>query len=136
MGILLMIVALLTSDLPTRAVLENLRHISLILAITLSSIYTIAILMKKYERLIPTKLATKLYHPKAKSYSDFSTMLSTTLSNELCSCLHPVLMLEMLGISILIPSQVKTGFLLMTMVLTHQVRMNGSVLLASWRKRT
>lgn len=135
-GIFVMVVALLSSDLPTRALLVNVRHISLILSLTLSGIYTLVVLTERVGELVPRRILATLDRPMLRPYNDFASVFCTTLSSELCSCLHPALVLDMLGVTILIPSQVKAGFILMAMTLTHELRINSRPLLAYVRKST
>ena len=135
LGIFFMIIALLSSDLPTKAILLSVRHISLILSLTLSGIYTAFSLIKRFKRTALKRVATALSSPRLKPYSDFSSVLCTTLSNELCSCLHPALALDMLGISILISSQVQTGFILIMVTLVHQLKITSRLMLDSINKR-
>ena len=120
-----MVVALLNSDAPTKAVLGSLRHISLALSIILSGVYTLFALSKRVERQLADKIAPKLDRNILKPYSDFATAFCTTLSSELCSCLHPILILDMIGISILVPAQVQVGFLMITTTFIHQLRFVG-----------
>ena len=127
-GISLMVVALLNSDLPTRAVFENLRHASLMLSLVLGGLYTSIALSKRLDKLIPKEIISRLDRPELKPYSDFASMFCTTLSSELCSCLHPVLVFDMLGISLLLPTQVKSGFVLMVVTLAHQLRVTWLLL--------
>jgi hypothetical protein len=120
-GILLMMVALLNSDAPTKAVLGSLRHISLVLSMILSGVYTSLALFRRIERQLTESITSRIDRNRLKPYSDFATAFCTTLSSELCSCLHPIIILDMIGISILVPSQVQVGFLLITMTLIHQL---------------
>ncbi|MCJ7633344.1 hypothetical protein MUP77_13275 [Candidatus Bathyarchaeota archaeon] len=125
LGIFFMIIALLSSDLPTKAILLSVRHISLILSLTLNGFYTVFSLIKRFRKTDLKRVATALSSPRLKPYSDFASVFCTTLSNELCSCLHPALALDMLGISILISSQVQTGFILIIVTLTHQLQITS-----------
>jgi len=112
-GILFLIVALLKSDLPMRAVLENVRHFSLILSVVLTGAY---VLVRFW-----TGGKVGSHALSVKSLSDFFMVCSTTLSSELCSCLHPVLFLETLGILVFLPNQVRLGFVIMMTTLVRQV---------------
>jgi hypothetical protein len=134
-GISLMVVALLNSDLPTRAILLSVRHVSLILSLVFGAVYTLAAFTKRIERLVPRRILVALDRPVLRPYNDFASMVCTALSSELCSCLHPVLALDMLGVSILVPSQIRGGFILIAMTLTHQLRMSSRSLLACMRRR-
>ncbi len=110
-GILFLIVALFNSGLPVRAVFENLRHFSLILSVALTGLYV--------------TLVTLRFQPRAKSMKSFglfSSVFTTTLSSELCSCLHPTLLLEALGIPAFLQNQVKLGFIIMMTTLASQTR--------------
>jgi hypothetical protein len=122
-GILLMVVALVNSDAPTKAVLGSLRHISLALSMIVSGIYTSLALFRRMERQLTDRITSKIDRNRLKPYSDFATAFCITLSSELCSCLHPIIILDMIGISILVPAQVQVGFLLITMTLIHQLRL-------------
>ncbi len=112
-GILFLVVALFQSGLPRRAVLENLRHFSLILSVVLTSLYVALVF-----RLPPLKPHAK----SVKIFGDFLSVCSTTLSSEFCSCLHPTLLLEALGVSAFIENQVKLGFVIMMTTLVYQAK--------------
>ncbi|MEM3439987.1 MAG: hypothetical protein QXQ76_02000 [Candidatus Bathyarchaeia archaeon] len=114
-GVAFLIVALLKSDLPTRAVLESLRHFSLILSFGLSALYAALRILRSYR----AGSATKSMDALARFFSIFNA----TLSSELCSCLHPTLFLEALGISASIQSQVRLGFIIMMATLLYQARL-------------
>lgn len=123
-GIVFLIVALLQSDLPVRAVLENVRHFSLILSVALTGLYVV------FEALRGARM--KMHVVSLKGLSGFFSVVSTTLSSELCSCLHPTLFLETLGIVTFLPNQVRLGFVLMMVTLTSQIRSTY----ASYKLRT
>lgn len=110
-----LIVGLLESDLPTRAVLENLRHFSLILSVTLTGLYVVLDILQSAR--------TKLHVTSVKGLSSFFSVFGTTLSSELCSCLHPTLFFETLGIVAFLPNQVKLGFVIMMITLVYQIRL-------------
>ena len=114
-GILSLITALLNSDLPTRAVLENVRHFSLILSLALTGLY---VALQSIHR---TRIKSRT--SSMKGFSTFFSVFSTTLSSELCSCLHPTLFLESMGIVAFLPNQVRLGFVIMISTLLHQTRL-------------
>jgi len=113
-GIAFLISALLRSDLPMRAVLENVRHLSLFLSVGLGGLYLILVVVQG-NRLASHELSVK-------SLGNFFSICSTTLSSELCSCLHPVFFLEMLGVAAFLPNQVRLGFVIMMTTLIYQFR--------------
>ncbi len=113
-GILFLVVGLLQSNLPTRAVLENVRHASLILSVVLTGLYVVL------EILESTRL--KFHVVSVKGLSTFFSVCEETISSELCSCLHPSLLLEALGVTVFIPNQVRVGFVLMMVTLASQIR--------------
>jgi hypothetical protein len=114
-GVAFLIVALFKSDLPTRAVLENLRHLSLILSLALSALYVALRVLRS------GRAGT---HPKSMdSLARFLSVFSATLSSELCSCLHPTLFLEALGVAASLQSQVRLGFVIMMATLIYQARL-------------
>jgi len=112
-GILFLLMALFKSDLPMRAVLENIRHLSLILSVVLTGLYVVLRVSRRGN--------VKSHTVSVKSLGDFFMVCSTTLSSELCSCLHPVLFLETLGILAFLPNQVRLGFVIMMTTLVRQV---------------
>jgi len=112
-GILFLLIALFRSDLPMRAVLENIRHFSLILSVVLTGLYVVLRILRSG--------SVKSHAVSVKSLGDFFMVCSTTLSSELCSCLHPVLFLETLGILAFLPNQVRLGFVVMMTTLVRQV---------------
>lgn len=114
-GILLLLLALFKSDLPVRAVLENVRHFSLILSVALTGLYVLLRILKGSG--IKSRAAL------VKSFGNFFSVYSATLSSELCSCLHPVLFLESIGIVAFLPNQVRLGFVIMMTTLVHQTRL-------------
>jgi hypothetical protein len=114
-GIAFLIGALLRSDLPMRAVLENVRHLSLFLSVGLTGLYLILVVVQG-NRLASHELSVK-------SLGNFFSVCSTTLSSELCSCLHPAFLLEMLGVVAFLPNQVGLGFVIMMTTLIYQVRL-------------
>lgn len=95
-GVAFLSIALFKSDLPTRAVLENVRHFSLIMSVALTGLYV------ALEALRRTHIKSSV--TSVKSFSSFFSVCSTTISSELCSCLHPVLFLEAMGIVAFIPN--------------------------------
>lgn len=113
-GIGFLLVALFKSDLPVRAVLENVRHFSLILSVVLTGAYFVLRVLQGSR--------TGSHAISVKSLSDFLSVCSATLSSELCSCLHPVLLLESLGIAAFLPNQVRLGFVMMMTTLVAQIR--------------
>jgi|GEM_PF-1878363 len=118
-GIALLALALFQSDLPTRATLENLRHLALILSLALSALYAILI-----------ALGDRAGSPRrsAGDLSRFLSVFSATLSSELCSCLHPTLLLGALGVVASIEGQVKLGFVIMMATLAHQAKLTYGAL--------
>ena len=112
-GILFLLIALFRSDLPMRAVLENVRHSSLILSVVLTGLYVVLRILRRG--------GVKSHAVSVKSLGDFFMVCGTTLSSELCSCLHPVLFLETLGILAFLPNQVRLGFVIMMTALVRQV---------------
>jgi len=127
-GILFLLIALLRSDLPTRAVLENVRHFSLIVSVGLAGTY-LALQLLQGRRI-------KSHAMSVKGFSNFFSVCSTTLSSELCSCLHPVLFLEALGIVAFLPNQVRIGFVIMMTTLFHQARLTYESYRSRERRRT
>ncbi|MBS7650780.1 hypothetical protein KEJ35_05455 [Candidatus Bathyarchaeota archaeon] len=114
-GIAFLFVGLYKSDLPTRATLENIRHLSLIISVTLTGIYVAARISRRGRT-----------HPSfdpIQNLSRFLSVFSATLSSELCSCLHPTLILEAIGFTLLIPNQVRLGFILMMITLAYQLNL-------------
>lgn len=122
-GVLFLFVALFESDLPTRAVLENIRHLSLILSVVLTGLY---VLLQ-----VSLRSRVKSNVTSLKSFGGFFSVCSTTLSSELCSCLHPALFLEALGVVAFLPNQVRLGFVIMMATLVYQARST----FASYRSR-
>jgi len=112
-GILFLLIALFRSDLPMRAVLENVRHSSLILSVVLTGLYVVLRILRRG--------GVKSHAVSVKSLGDFFMVCGTTLSSELCSCLHPVLFLETLGILAFLPNQVRLGFVIMMTAFVRQV---------------
>ncbi len=114
-GVAFLIVALFKSDLPTRAVLENLRHFSLILSLALSALYV---------ALRALRGGRAGSHPRSVgSLARFLSVFGTTLSSELCSCLHPTLFLGALGVAASLQNQVRLGFAMMMATLIYQARL-------------
>lgn len=132
LGILLMILALLSSDLPTRAVLLSIRHFALAASLLLSGLYTLLYVVQRTDMRVLKGFAFSV-NPRLKPYSDFASVFCTTISSELCSCLHPALALDILGISLLIPSQVQAGFILVLATFAYQLRATVHVLCARAR---
>jgi len=113
-GILFLVIALLQSDLPTRAVVENFRHFSLILSVALTGLYVAMEIIQSTH--------IKIQSRSIQNFSNFFSVCSTTLSSELCSCLHPTLFLETMGILVFLPNQVRLGFVIMMTTLVNQIR--------------
>ncbi|MBS7626702.1 hypothetical protein KEJ51_06680, partial [Candidatus Bathyarchaeota archaeon] len=114
-GIAFLFIGLYKSDLPTRATLENIRHLSLIISVILTGIYVAA--------KIPRRGKTYPSFNLIQNLGRFMSVFSATLSSELCSCLHPTLMLEAVGFALLIPNQVRLGFILMIITLAYQINL-------------
>lgn len=114
-GVAFLIVALLKSDLPTRAVLENVRHFSLILSLGLSALYAALRILGAHRAGSDAKPMDAL--------ARFFSIFNATLSSELCSCLHPTLFLEALGVAASIQSQVRLGFIIMMATLIYQAQL-------------
>jgi hypothetical protein len=106
-----LIIALLKSGFPTKAILINARHISLGLSVLLSGLYILLQINR-----------TKSHSESVKEFGKFFSVCSTTLSTELCTCLHPVLILESLGIAAFLPNQVRIGFIIMMITLSYNIR--------------
>jgi predicted secreted protein len=112
-GVFFLMLGLAESGPPTRAMLESVRHTSLIIAVMLTSLYYLLLFFKRYR--------VQKGRKELKFYRDFTSIFFTTLSSELCSCLHPALILDLLGIAISIPTQVKIGSLLMIITFIYQL---------------
>ena len=135
-GILSLLVALFSSDLPTRAVLLSVRHLSLITSVFLTGLDFVLRTIRTghlSRLLLAGPSSTKRTPPKKGlsglpdriqlgSMRTFFSVCCMTLSSELCSCLHPALFLELLGIAALVENQVKLGFVVMMTTLVEQIR--------------
>jgi len=114
-GTIFLVFAIYKSSLPTQAVFQNVRHLSLILSVVFAGLYLAVKNFGERGRRPRLSLMT--------SISRFFSVCLTTLSSELCSCLHPILLLEMIGIMAFLPSQVRIGFVLMMTTLVFQLRL-------------
>ncbi len=122
-GIIFLIIALfpkeyLTSLLPTIDVLRDFKHLSRILSIGLTALYTI---MGVFQRSL-----SRPHGAHMKSLSNFFSVCNTTISSELCACLHPIPLVDMLlaplGAADLLTNRVKLGFVIMMISLILQIR--------------
>ena len=114
-GTVFLVFAIYRSGLPTQAVFQNLRHLSLVLSVVLAGSY---LALKHFKQ-----RASRPRLSLMTGVSRFFSVCLTTLSSELCSCLHPILLLETIGIMAFLPSQVRIGFVLMMTTLVFQLRL-------------
>lgn len=113
-GLILLLAGLAQSDLPTKAILESARHASLILSLLLTVLYVFLDISQSAWSKSPLH--------SVRSLGGFFSVLNTTISSELCSCLHPTLILEALGVGAFLPNQVRLGFMLMMTTVVYQAQ--------------
>ena len=114
-GILFLVIGLIQSGLPVRAVLESFRHIAFFASIGLTSLYIVLEILRS------TRIRSRA--GSMRGFGAFLAVCSTTLSSELCSCLHPALILEALGIPAFLQNLVSIGFAVMMTTLVNQIRL-------------
>jgi hypothetical protein len=122
-GIFFLIVALLPkeyfiSSFPTPEFFRDFRHLSEILSITLTALYALTGILQF--------LHTRIQGTPMKYFSDFFSVCNTTISSELCGCLHPIpfvdTFLAPLGVADLLTNRVKLGFVMMMTCLVFQMQ--------------
>lgn len=114
-GIAFLLVALFKRGLLPRTALENLGHMSLIVSVAFTGSYVVLLIVQSSR--------IRLHVASVKSLNDFLSVCFTTLSSELCSCLHPIPFLDALGIIAFLENRVRLGFVIMMTTLAHQTRL-------------
>lgn len=114
-GVVFLLVALFKRGFLPPIVLQNLGHYALALSMILTGAYV------AFQIFRGTRLRSHVV--PAKSLSDMLSVSSTTISSELCSCLHPMPVLDALGITAFLPNQVRLGFVIMMTTLVYQTRL-------------
>lgn len=120
-GIIFLVIALFPKDLLTSLatldVLRDFQHLSRILSIALTVLYVIIEIFQ---------FAHIKQGASMKSLSDFFSVCNTTISSELCGCLHPLPFLDILlvplGVADILTNRVKLGFVIMMATLVFQIR--------------
>jgi hypothetical protein len=121
-GIVFLVIALfpkelLLSSFPTLDVIRNFQHLSRIMSIALTALY-VAVGIFQFTNIRP-------HWVRMKHFSNFFSMCNTTISSELCGCLHSIPFLDVLlaplGVADLIINRVKLGFVIMMVTLVLQI---------------
>lgn len=114
-GIVFLLLALFKRSLLPPTILQGFGHYALIVSLVLTGSYV----------LLRVRHGSRIgsHATSVKSFGDFFSISWTTLSSELCYCMHPMPLLEAFGIMALIPGQVRLGFVIMATTLLHQVRL-------------
>lgn len=114
-GIIFLLAALFKRGLLPPTILQNFGHYALALSLALMGSYVVMQILRGNR--------IRSHATSVKSFGDFFSVSWTTLSSELCYCLHPVPILEALGIMAFMPNQVRIGFVIMATTLLHQARL-------------
>lgn len=111
-GVAALLIALFKRGLLPPSVLQGLGHYALAVSITLTGLY---VLLR-----IRQGTRSRSHAASMKSLGDFFSVSWATLSSELCSCLHPIPILEALAAMAFLPNRVRLGFVIMMITLIHQ----------------
>lgn len=113
-GVMFLLAALFKRGFLPPTVLQDFGHYSLAISLTLTGLYVVLQVLRS---------GRKSYTMSVKSLNDFFSVCSTTLSSEMCSCVHSISFLEALGVMALLPNQVRLGFVIMMTTLVYQIRL-------------
>lgn len=118
-GIIFLLAALFKRGLLPPTTLQNFGHYALALSLALTGSYVVMQILRGNR--------IRSHAKSVKSFGDFLAISWTTLSSELCYCLHPVPILETLGIMAFMPNQVRIGFVIMATTLLHEARLTYAI---------
>ncbi len=114
-GIVFLVAALFKRGLLPPTVLQNFGHYALVISLALTGSYVVLQIIHC------SRIGS--HAGSLRSFNEFFSVSFTTLSSEMCSCLHPIPFLDLLGVVVFLPNQVRLGFIVMMATLVYQARL-------------